>query len=194
MDFQLGDLLLDVLLVAFGVVAILNGRRLYWVFVGIGGAIVGMWLSAWLIPARSEWLHIAIMLGLGVMGVWISYRFERIALHIAAFVLGGFIVQFLMIDSGLIESQTIGDAMAIIVGGILGVVFEIYYGERSLIVVSSFTGAALIAGVLDSGPAFDAALFSGLAAVGMLLQSREWIDLDGRTLDIARADPDGRVS
>ena len=183
MDFQLGDFLLDLLIVAFGAIAIINGRRFYWVFVGLGGAVVGLWLSAWLIPDRSEWLYIGITLFLGLVGVWIAYKFEKLALHLAAFVLGGFILQFLLLDGNLISSGSTGDFMAVLIGGILGVVFEMVYHERSLIVVSSFSGAALIVSVLDAAPAFDAALFSGLAAVGMLLQSREWINFDKRTLD-----------
>ena len=190
MDFQLGDLLLDLLVVAFGAIALLNGRRLYWVFVGIGGAIVGLWLSIWLMPDRSEWIHISLMLALGLAGVWVSYRFEKLALYLAAFVLGGYVLQFLLLDGNLISSGGTGDFATVLVGGILGVAFEVVYKERSLIVISSFSGAALIVSVLTSTAAFEAALFAGLAAVGMLLQSSEWIDFGSHALDPPQHHPD----
>lgn len=163
------------LIVALGAIAIVNGRRFYWIFVGIGGAVVGIWLSAWLLSGQSDWVHIAVTLALAAVGVWVSFRFEKIALHVAAFVLGGFILEFLLLDAGLIELTGVGDYVAVLVGGIMGLVFELVYSTRSLIVFSSFTGAAMIAGILDVNPALDAALFAGLAAGGMLLQSREWI-------------------
>ncbi len=47
-----------------------------------------------------------------------------------------------------------------------------------MIVISSLCGAALVTFPIEASVAFQAALFSGLAAVGMLLQSREWIDTD----------------
>lgn len=170
-----GDLILDIIVIAIGAIAIINGRRFYWAFVGIGGAVLGLWISMWLLSSQSEWIHVLVVLLCGMFGVWLSFRFERIALHFAAFVLGGFILQFLLLDAGYIESRNVGDFVAIMIGGIIGLLFEFYYSNRSLIVFSSFAGAAMIAGIIDVGPAFDAAIFAGLAAVGMLLQAREWI-------------------
>lgn len=178
MNLLTGDLILDIFVIAIGAIAIINGRRFYWAFVGIGGAVVGLWISMWLLSSQSDWIHILVVIIFGLIGVWLSFRFERIALHLAAFVLGGFIVQFLLLDAGYIESSNPGDFIAILIGGIIGLIFEFYYSNRSLIVFSSFAGAAMVAGILDVSPAFDAAIFAGLAAVGMLLQAREWIYID----------------
>lgn len=175
MNIQDGDLLLDIFVVALGALAIINGRRFYWAFVGIGGAVVGLWLSAWMFPELSDWIHIAVTLVAALLAVWFSFRFEKLALHFAAFVLGGFILEFLMLDANFIELRRVADFGTVLIGGLIGLGFEYYYSNRSLIVFSSFTGAALIAAVANVSPAFDAALFSGLAAVGMLLQAREWI-------------------
>ena len=175
MNMFSGDLILDIIVIAIGAIAIINGRRFYWAFVGIGGAVVGLWISMWLLSGQSDWIHVIVVLVFGLIGVWLSFRFERVALHLAAFALGGFIVQFLLLDAGFIESTNPGDFIAILIGGSIGLIFEFYYSTRSLIVFSSFAGAAMIAGTIDVNPAFDAAIFAGLAAVGMLLQAREWI-------------------
>ena len=65
------------------------------------------------------------------------------------------------------------------VGGIIGITLELVYKASAMIVISCFCGAALVTVPLQASNAFQAAIFSGLAAVGMLLQSREWIDMGG---------------
>lgn len=173
---ELDSLILDLLIITFGVVAILNGQRLYWLFVGIGGAVLGLLLTGWLIPQQPDWIHIVIMLTIGILSGWFARFNEKIAIRAAAFVLGGFILQFLLSDSGLISTGTTGAVFAVAVGGVIGIAVELIYGTNAMIVISSLCGAALVTMPLQAGSAFQAAIFSGLAAVGMLLQSREWTE------------------
>lgn len=176
MGTEFDNFLLDVLIMAFGAVSILNGRRLYWVFVGIGGAVLGLILSTWVIPEQAEWIHILVMVTLGIGGALLARLDKKIAVRAAAFVLGGFILHFLALDTGLVELGTAVDLIAIVIGGIIGVALDVIYDSSALIVISSFCGAALVVAPLQASDAFRGALFSGLAAVGMLLQSREWVE------------------
>ncbi len=175
MAFELDTFILNALIMSFGVVAILNGQRLYWVFVGIGGAVLGLILADWLIPNQPEWVQILAVLIFGVLSVLLARMNKPIAVRAAAFVLGGFILNFLLTDAGLTTSSITSEVIIVVIGGIIGVGLEIYYGASAMIVISSFCGAALVTVPLEASVAFQAALFSGLAAVGMLLQSREWI-------------------
>jgi hypothetical protein len=179
MAFGLDNFLLDILIMSFGVVAILNGQRLYWVFVGIGGAVLGLILTGWLIPTQPEWVHIVVMLIFGLLAAFFARFDKKIAVRAAAFILGGFILHFLLADTGLIVAGTTADFVAIVTGGIIGIALELFYGASAMIVISCFCGAALVTMPIQASYAFQAALFSGLAAVGMLLQSREWITVGG---------------
>lgn len=172
---ELDRFLLDLLVIAFGVFAILNGRRLTWLFVGIGGAVLGMILTTFLIPNQPEWLHILLIVALGGVSAWAAQFNVKISTWIAAFVLGGFVFHFLVINASPDSMRTTIDFVAVVVGGILGVALYVIYGPNAMIVISSFCGAALVVLPLQASDAFQAALFSGLAAVGMLLQSRAWI-------------------
>jgi len=172
---EIDSILLDVFIIAFGVVAILNGQRLYRVFVGVGGAVLGLLLADWLTPNQSEWALILVMISFGGLAAFAARYNKKIAVRAAAFVLGGYVLRFLLADSGLIVDGTASEYISIMIGGLIGVTLEVIYGTNAMIVISCFCGAALVTVPLEASTAFKAALFSGLAAVGMLLQSREWI-------------------
>jgi hypothetical protein len=122
---------------------------------------------------------ILVTLVFGLLGAFLARLNKELAVRVAAFVLGGFILQFLLVDAGLTALRTTSDLFAIVIGGITGIVLELVYRSSAMIVISSFCGAALVTLSIEASDAFEAALFSGLAAVGMLLQSREWIDTGG---------------
>ncbi len=119
MAFDLGTFLLNALIMAFGVSAILNGQRLYWIFVGIGGAVLGLLLIDLLIPNQPEWVAILTTLIFGLLSILLARANKPIAIRAAAFVLGGFILKFLLTDAGLTTSDITRELIVILTGGLI---------------------------------------------------------------------------
>ena len=82
----------------------------------------------------------------------------------------------LFVDGGTAENaSTLLETVFFLVGGLLGAVSVRWSQNRSLIVLTSFAGAGLVIRTLMLDPAPEAVVFCGLAALGMLLQARDWL-------------------
>jgi hypothetical protein len=162
--------------VLVGVLLLVLGRRLYWLFVAGLGFLYGLKLAPLLLPEQSETMVIIVALILALAGALIAVVATKIALAIIGFVAGGGLAVLLLdhlgIDSGVI---TLG---AFLIAGLIGAVLLIVLFDWTLIVLSSVAGATLIVmsmeRFVDTPPVAGTVLILALAAVGAVIQAGLW--------------------
>lgn len=154
-----------------GAALLLFGRRLYWLFVGLAGFAVGFVLSTRLFGADPGWGALAIAVVVGLAAALLAILFQKLAVTLAGFVVGG-----LLMLRGLAElgHETTGWWwLLVLVAAIFGAVIARWLFEAGLIVLSSFLGAALVlqSSGLSLASSTEGWAFLALAAVGIVVQA-----------------------
>src|SRR5688572_9982158 len=60
-----------------GLVSLLFGRALYWLFVGLAGLLLGLQIGAILMPESSDLIRLLVMVGLGVLFAVLAILFQK---------------------------------------------------------------------------------------------------------------------
>ena len=159
-----------------GIVLLLLGRRLFWFFVGVAGFLVGMGIAEqFVVGPKGTNLLIAIVAG--ILGAVIAIFLRKVAIAIAGFVIGGYIVVELLRESAYFPTASVGMhgtafSVAYIIGGIIGAVLLIVLFDWGLIVLSSLSGASLIVHSITFQRHALPLLFAVLVVIGILVQAR----------------------
>jgi hypothetical protein len=157
-----------IILLVFGGLLLLFGRKLFWIFIAVAGFLLGFSLAPGYLGIQTE--NAALITGLvcglacGMLAVFI----QKIAVGVAGFAATGFLA---MNYAGELFHTT-GDARWVIFigAGIVGAVLVHWLFDWALIVISSFVGATLIDQALHLRHTTWLVLL--LAAVGIFLQAR----------------------
>ena len=156
-----------------GIVLVLFGRRLYWLFVGGVGFLTGLELAPRLLPGRPEWVILVSAIGLALLGMILAIVAQKFIIALVGLVAGGGIGMLVLRMLGLE-----GDVLTWIVyavSALLGVVVVLALFEWGLILLSSLAGANLIViGLQDwtsmsQGVALAAMIV--VAVVGVVVQA-----------------------
>jgi hypothetical protein len=147
---------------------LLAGRKLFWLFVGALGFMLGLELAG-RIPFRSEWVLVLGGLAMGALFALLAVAAETVAIGIAGFLGGGFGLMRLAILLGVGSSAA--QILAFIVGGLLGIAFFVVLFDWALIVVSAGVGASLVTSGLFLTNAQRVLLFFFLFSIGILVQA-----------------------
>lgn len=160
--------MLSVVSLILGIALLLAGRKLFWLFVGAAGFVTGMQLATqfWQGP---ELLAIIIGLVVGVIFALLAIFLQGVAIGIAGFLAGGYILTVLAAMIGL--NQGAFSWIVYIIGGIIGVLLVIFLFDWAIITLSSLAGASLItqAVLLPSG--LGGVIFLALVIVGVVVQA-----------------------
>jgi len=157
-----------------GLVLLVCGRRLYWLFVAGIGFLTGLALAPDLLPGRPEWLILLAALVAAIVGAVVAIVAQRLTIGLIGFVAGGGIGLLLLRALGIG-----GDAqgwIAYLIAGVIGLVLMLALFEWALILLSSLAGANLIvAGVVARFPlpqAIALVLLIGLVLIGVVVQAQ----------------------
>ena len=125
----------------FGILLLLFGRRLFWLFVGAVGFLFGLSLATRFFSAQPEWVTLALALICGLAGALLAVFVKRIAIAVAGFAVGGYIIYQIM---AMVQAN-LGELTWVIyiVGGILGAIIFALLFDWTLIILSSITGAIM---------------------------------------------------
>lgn len=158
----------------FGLLLLFAGRSLFWLCVGVVGFILGVQFSASL-GITNEVVAVIAALSLGVVGIVLAICFEWLAVVFGVGFLGG---GYLLMNSfGLFSHQDSVSWMFFVIGGIAGTCLMIIAFDLSLIIISSFLGAALIVSAFHASESSREILFIASVMVGMVVQ---YVNLRGR--------------
>jgi hypothetical protein len=158
--------------IVVGLVLLLLGRTMFWVFVGAAGFIAGLALATDVLGPQPEWVRVAVGLVAGLVGALLAVLLERLAVGIAGFLVGGYVAARLVV-----LAYPGYDAVAWLVGGVLGALLVLMLLDPALIVLSSLAGATLVTEGIAARGAVAAVVFAVSLAVGLVVQSMQ---LDGR--------------
>ena len=166
---------MDILTVIAGILLLLLGRHLFWLFVGIVGFIAGMNLATQYLVGQSDWVIIVVGLVAGVIGAVLAVLFQRLAVAVAGFLAGSYLAAYLLASLGVDLAQFEG--IVTIIAGILGAILVFVLFDWALILLSSLVGASLIVPFVTLDQQLQLILFLVLALVGILIQAgmlRRW--------------------
>jgi hypothetical protein len=153
-----------------GILLLVLGRKLFWVFVGVIGFFAGVHYGAQVLAGLDEWLRLVIAFGIGVVAAVLALVLQRLAVAIAgAFVGGTFAIQL----APLIGLHTdAGITMAFFFGAVLTAVLLSVLFDPALIVLSALMGAVMIADALALNDVLNLLVIAVLFVVGLVIQSR----------------------
>lgn len=159
--------MLSVISLILGAALLIAGRKLFWLFVGAAGFIAGMQLATqfWQGP---EILAIIIGLVVGVVFALLAIFLQSVAIGVAGFLAGGYILTVLASMIGL--DQGAFSWIIYLIGGIIGVLLVIFLFDWAIITLSSLAGASLITQALVLPSGIGGVIFLALVIVGIVIQ------------------------
>jgi hypothetical protein len=152
--------------IVLGTILLLFGRKLFWLFVGIAGFLVGMELSTELLSDQPEWVRWVASIGVGLIGALLAVVAQRVAFAIGGFFAGSYIALAAVAHFGTETSPNI----LVVVGGVVGAVIAAIIMDAAIIVLASLVGAGAIVQAINVNQSARSLLFLGLVAVGILVQ------------------------
>lgn len=155
--------------ILLGIVVLLAGRRLFWLTVAIVGFVTGLALALSLFDIQPMWLVWLVALIAGVLGALLAIFLQKVAVSIAGFLMGGYLLVWLA--QNLVNLNQL-DWLVYIIGGVIGAILAVAVFELALIGLTSLFGAAIITQVINLEPAANIILFVVLLIIGIAAQSR----------------------
>jgi hypothetical protein len=159
-------------IVAGGLLLVL-GRKLFWLFVAVLGFVTGLTFAERLFSTQPEWVQLVIGIGFGIVGAILAYFFQEIAIAVGGFLAGAYIALSLVNALGGNPAPGGNGVNWVIffVGGIVGAILAFMLFDWALIILSSLSGAMLIAGGLNLTGPISWLLIGGLFLVGIIVQA-----------------------
>jgi Domain of unknown function (DUF4203) len=160
--------------IIIGAALLLFGRKLYWLFVGGVGFIVGFQIATDFLHGQPEWVILLIALGAGLLGIIAAIFLQRIVVAIAGFFAGGYFLSSLAMTALHSHHESLR-WLAFIVGGVVGAILTRYLLDPALIILSSLAGATAFSMNVPLQPSAQGILFIVLFFLGIFIQTRQYI-------------------
>lgn len=158
--------------IILGLPLLIWGRKLFWLFVGTAGYILGFWLSQRYLNINIEWMQVLIGVALGLVGILLAIFVQKFAVTVTGFAAGVYLslnaVSNLNIDAGP------WNWFIYLIGGMIGSFLVIAIFEWALIMLTSLVGATLISQSsfemiqFEMGP--RSIIFIVLLVIGLIVQ------------------------
>ncbi len=156
-----------------GLLLLIFGRKLFWLYVALIGFVFGFHMGGEIAGAYQDWVILLIAFSVGAIGALLAVFLQIVAIGLSGFLAGCYIVAALF---QLFQMGT-GDLfwIAYVIGGIIGAVTMYLIFDWALILISALAGALLmvqgIALILATGPQFNLILAALLFLVGIVIQA-----------------------
>jgi hypothetical protein len=155
-----------------GISLLFFGRRLFWLFVGVAGFIAGLTLAPQLISNQSELVILFIALIFGIIGAFLAIFLEGLAILIAGFLAGGYLMTTLVVSLG--ASVSSDPSTSYIIGGIIGLLLVAILFGWAIIILSALVGAGFIMPFLNINESVHWLVFIVLVIIGIAVQASIW--------------------
>jgi len=156
-----------------GMAILFFGRKLFWVYVGLLGFLVGFELIREYFPQQPQWFALVAGLALGVILAMLAMAMQYIAIGLAGFLGGAYLSVQILTILPIADSTQLQNWVPLI-GGALGALLCMVVFEPALIVLSSLLGAAVLAQLAPIDSTLQAILMLLLALAGMGYQFKEY--------------------
>jgi hypothetical protein len=153
-----------------GLLLLIFGRKLFWLFSGLIGFLIGLNLAQQYFPTLPSTSMVLIALAAGALGSVLSILLQKVAIGLMGFLAGGYLVYLLLPALSIQLGNLIW--LFIILGGILGTFLATTMFDWALIIISSAIGASVIANRLTMPQPFPTVIIIALFIFGLVIQSR----------------------
>jgi hypothetical protein len=158
----------DIFGIISGILLLVAGRKLYWLFVALVGFVAGFTLANMFINTDAEWVKWLVGIGLGILGGILAIGLQKIAVGIAGFIAGGYGLVYFLDTLGVVMQDT--RWLFFVAGGIVGAVLVLVLFEFALIILSSIVGSSMVSQTFDLTGWLLTAAFLLLVLVGITIQ------------------------
>jgi hypothetical protein len=177
-------------ILGLGGLLLLAGRKYRWILLGAGGFLITAALvaelqlnsNAFTLVQDKLWIALLIALGVGILGVIIAQKFERISFDIIGFAAGLYIATLFDEILLFLNDQEKGQitwwlVLIFLAAGIISVWLTRKDPEEAVILISVVIGARTIAeGLnLDQTNSFTAVVTLGLGLTGVVVQYASYL-------------------
>ncbi len=156
--------------VILGFALLTMGRKLFWLFVGVVGFSLGFYLTPRLLPVQNDGAVLLLGLVFGLSGALLAHFLQRLAVGLAGFIIGGYLLVTLShwfdLDLGYLSM------ILFLIGGVVGAALVALIFKWALIILSAVTGSILVVEVVPVAPLERLLLFAVLLLLGILIQAR----------------------
>jgi hypothetical protein len=159
------------LTIVLGLLIILFGRKLFWLFVGFTGFFVGFDLVQQIWGEDPGSTAIIVAFVIGILGAVAAVFAQRLAITVAGFIGGGYLTFQLLGALGITSGQV--TLIGTFVGAIVGTVIVGGLVDYALIVFSSVVGALAIFHEITLAPPLNLILGIALAMLGIIVQTSQ---------------------
>lgn len=164
-----------VVLLVTGGVLLLFGRRLFWLFVGLVGAVAALVIATEWVGLEAGTPSLLAAVAAGLVGALLAVLVQKAAVAVVGFLAGVWgvlvLLQMASPSASLFDPPSLQTLLAL-AGGVVGAVVAAQVFDAALVVLSALTGSLLL--VTGSGLVGTFALISffALAFLGVLAQTR----------------------
>ncbi len=156
-------LALDFLL---GLLLLLFGRRLFWLFVGVAGFVAALQAVPSLMPDQPQWFVMVAAVIAGVVGAVLAVFVQYGAAGLAGFLVGTHIALGLHAALGVSTVEWL-----VVLAGVAGALCAVFLFDWAIIALSAYLGATLILQPFALEPNLYVWGFVALFGLGVILQT-----------------------
>ena len=159
-----------------GACALLFGRQVFWLFVGVVGFVLGSELAAALFAGAPDLVVLGVAVGAGIVGALLAYALQELMIGVAGFGAGSYVALQVLLHAVPFPGRG-SFWLALFVGGLTGMVLFAALFDWAVIVISSLFGADLLVRTLTPDQPTAPVLGLLLALVGIVIQAgalRRW--------------------
>lgn len=154
-----------------GLVVLLFGRKLFWLFVGYVGFVTGFYYTTEVLAMPPGVLVFLIALMIGILGAILATFLQKVAILVSGFLAGGYVAMYLFMSLGGGTSTALFWLVQLI-GGIIGALVLWALFDYALIVLSAIVGASALITTNMFHPQLNRILFVLLVLIGIIVQTR----------------------
>ncbi len=159
---------MNLVYLAVGIGMLVFGRKLFWLFTGGIGFMLGYTVAPRLLPNQSSNVILTIAVILGLLGIFLAIMIKTAAIGLAGFAAGAYIVYSVM----PMINFDLGNFywLVVIAGGVLGAILAGTMFDWALIILTSASGAMLTAQTLDLTYPLSMVVLVVLLLIGLIVQ------------------------
>ncbi len=172
----MGVLTIEETRIIIGILLLTLGRKLFWLFVGAVGFVLGTRFAGQFMQGQPDNVVIVFALVVGLVGAILAMFLKKAALGVAGFFAGGYLLWRLALFNGW-DAGGMTPWIYFLVGGVIGGALMNTFFTWAIIALSAIGGASLICEslqisfkALSANPQVLSMLFVGLAVAGVLFQ------------------------
>jgi hypothetical protein len=156
------------LMIVLGLIMLVFGRKLFWLFVAIVGFLVGMEFTKLLLADQPIWVQLLGGLVAGLLGALLAIFVQRIAFILAGFFAGAYFALLLAHPLGVAGASLI----LAVACGVIGAIVVALLMDWAIIVLSCLVGAGAIVSQLRLRDTNTAIIFFVLVIIGIFVQAK----------------------